>query len=77
MNYNCTNYEYSWVVKIRNNSEAVLRSHYTMVAGVNLLPTRSEERGVLGVGSIPVAILSSCQDMGMLHHNCIDLNMVG
>ena len=28
-----------------------------------LLPTRSEERGVLGVGSIPVAILPSCQDM--------------
>ena len=27
------------------------------------LPTRSEERGVLGVGSIPVAILPSCQDM--------------
>ena len=28
-----------------------------------LLPTGSEERGVLGVGSIPVAILPSCQDM--------------
>ena len=28
-----------------------------------LLPTGSEERGVLGVGSIPVAILTSCQDM--------------
>ena len=27
------------------------------------LPTGSEERGVLGVGSIPVAILPSCQDM--------------
>ena len=26
-----------------------------------LLPTRSEEREVLGVGSIPVAILPSCQ----------------
>ena len=26
-----------------------------------LLPTRSEERGVLGVGGIPVAILPSCQ----------------
>ena len=26
-----------------------------------LLPTGSEERGVLGVGSIPVAILPSCQ----------------
>ena len=28
-----------------------------------LLLTGSEERGVFGVGSIPVAILSSCQDM--------------
>ena len=28
---------------------------------VCLLPTGSEERGVLGVGSIPVAILPSCQ----------------
>ena len=27
-----------------------------------LLPTRGEERGVLGVGSVPVAILPSCQD---------------
>ena len=31
-----------------------------MVSGV-LLPTGSEEKGVLGVGSIPVAILFSCQ----------------
>ena len=29
----------------------------------NLLPSRSEERGVLGVGGIPVPILQSCQDM--------------
>ena len=28
-----------------------------------LLPTGSEEREVLGVGSIPVAILPSCQNM--------------
>ena len=28
-----------------------------------LLPTGSEERGVFEVGSIPVAILPSCQDM--------------
>ena len=28
-----------------------------------LLPTGSEEREVLGVGSIPVAILPSCQGM--------------
>ena len=30
---------------------------------VKLLPTGSEERKVLGVGSIPVAILPSCQCM--------------
>ena len=29
---------------------------------VVLLPTRSEERGVLEIGSIPVAIPPSCQD---------------
>ena len=29
----------------------------------NLLPTGSEEREVLGMGSIPVAILLSCLDM--------------
>ena len=28
-----------------------------------LLPTGSEERGVLEVGSTPVAILPSCQDI--------------
>ena len=28
-----------------------------------LLPTGSEERGVLAVGSIPNAILPSCQDI--------------
>ena len=42
-----------------------------------LLPTGSEEREVLGVGSIPVAILPSGQYMKMLHHNCIDMNIVG
>ena len=30
---------------------------------LHLLPTRSKERGVLGIGSIPVAIPPSCQDM--------------
>ena len=33
------------------------------VEEVDLLPTGSDERGVLGVGCIPVAILRSCQDM--------------
>ena len=31
--------------------------------GGGLLPTGSEEKGVLGIGSIPVALLPSCQDM--------------
>ena len=30
---------------------------------IMLLPIGSEEKGVLGVGSIPIAILPSCQDM--------------
>ena len=30
---------------------------------IGSLPTGSEGRGVLGVGSIPVTILLSCQDM--------------
>ena len=39
--------------------------------------TESEERGVLGVGSIPVAILPSCQYMKLLHGNHIDIHIVG
>ena len=31
-----------------------------------LLPTGSEEREVLGVGSIPVAIFPSCQNMKVI-----------
>ena len=46
-------------------------------AARHLLPTGSEEREVLGVGSIPVPILPSCQYMKMLYHNCIDINIVG
>ena len=33
---------------------------------VSLLPTGSEEKGVFGVGSIPVAILPSCQDVEII-----------
>ena len=33
---------------------------------MDLLPTRREEKGVLGVGSIPVAILPSCQDVEII-----------
>ena len=43
----------------------------------NLLPTRSEEREVLGVGSIPVAIFPSWQDTISLHFNCINMNIIG
>ena len=42
-----------------------------------LLPTGSEEREVLGVGSIPDAICLSCQYMEMLYHNCIDIDIAG
>ena len=30
---------------------------------INLLPIGSEKRGVLGIGSIPVAMMPSCQEM--------------
>ena len=36
---------------------------WKLLATIRLLLTGSEEREVLGVGSIPVAILPSCQDM--------------
>ena len=42
-----------------------------------LLPTGGEERGVLGIWSIPVAILPSCQDMKTIYHNYINMNIVG
>ena len=56
--------------ELLNELEKVLRY-------LNLLPTGSEEREVLGVGSIPVAILPPCQYMTILHHVCIDMNIVG
>ena len=49
-----------------------LQLHLTVTVGreglqhngdTGLLPTGSEERGVLGVRSIPVAILPSCQNV--------------
>ena len=42
-----------------------------------LLPTRSEEREVLGVGSFLVAILPSCQYVKILHYCCTDVNSRG
>ena len=45
--------------------------------GLYLLPTGGEEREVLGVGSIPVAILPSCQDMKTIALYCKEINIVG
>ena len=42
-----------------------------------LLPTGSEERELLGAGSIPVAILPSCQDMKTIALKFINMNIVG
>ena len=42
-----------------------------------LLPTGSEEREVLGVGSIPVTILQSCQNMKMIALQLHNMNIVG
>ena len=46
-----------------------------------LLPTGSEEREVLGLRSIPVAILPSCQDNIHIMENiallCREINIVG
>ena len=42
----------------------------------DLLPTGSEEREVLGVGSIPFAILTSCQDMKTVPLKCREFYIV-
>ena len=42
-----------------------------------LLPTGSEERGILRVGSVHVAIIPSCQDMKTIALYCINMNIVG
>ena len=43
--------------------------YYEWVSSVTLLTTESEERGVLGVGSIPIAILPSGQEtIALLMH---------
>ena len=44
---------------------------------VSLLPTGSEERKVLGVGSIPVATLPSCQIMNIIALQLHNINIVG
>ena len=45
------------------------------MASLALLPTGSEEKGALGVGSIPVAILLTRYEL--LHYNCINIEIVG
>ena len=42
-----------------------------------LLPTGSEGREVLWIGSTLVAILPSCHNMKANHYNCINMNIVG
>ena len=52
-------------MKIDNNVPAIVRDAciYIIFCNVDLLPNGSEEREVLGFGSIPVAKLPSCHDM--------------
>ena len=57
-NYNVTKISFHTFQVINSYTHRV---HFMIV--ICLLPTGSEEREVLKVGSIPVAILSSCQDM--------------
>ena len=47
---------------------------FSLINSRDLLPTGSEERGVLGVRSIPVVILPSCQ---LWHYSCINMDMIG
>ena len=42
-----------------------------------LLPPGSEERKVLGVGSIPVAVLPSCQNMKIIASQLHRMNIDG
>ena len=42
-----------------------------------LMPTGNEEKEVLGVGSIPVAILPSCQDVKTIALECREIYIVG
>ena len=44
---------------------------------LHFLPTGSEEREVLGVGSIPIAILPSCQYIKTIALQGRDIDMVG
>ena len=48
-----------------------------LTGDTGLLLNVSEEKEVLGVGSVPVEILPSCQYITILHHICTDMNIVG
>ena len=55
----------------------IIHIHYDSSRLEDLPPTGSEEREVLGVGSISVAILPSRQYMKILYYDCKDMNIVG
>ena len=58
------------------NRELTPRRTGTQDSIVYLLPNRSEEKEVLGVGSIPVAILPSCQNMKVIALQLHNINIV-
>ena len=48
-----------------------------MLSVVFYYPPEVRRGRYLGVGSIPVAIVPSSQYMKLLHHNCLDIHIVG
>ena len=52
-----------------------LSMNYHPMSFHDLLTTGSEERRVLGLGSIPVAIVPY-QYMKLLHHTCLDMSII-
>ena len=60
---------------IRNRAKSNQISYITHLT--LLLPTRGEERGVLGVESISVAILPSYQNMKIIALQLHNMNIVG
>ena len=59
-------YGFLWIFLIDNVRKALWNSAQIdacIRTYIHLLPTGSEDKGVLVVGNIPVAILPSCQDM--------------
>ena len=56
-----TFYELFW--SAMSNASRKTQENYI---GYLILPTRNEKRELLGIASIPVAILPSCQDMKII-----------